>query len=90
MGDGQVAEAQSEGACPGTAFDELSQLQLNDVKAGAFTVEPMIAEDYDRVGALIADYADQRIGFVDASVLAVLTDREREVLKLMAQGKAKH
>jgi predicted nucleic acid-binding protein len=50
---------------------------LNDVKAGAFTVEPMIAEDYDRVGALIADYADQRIGFVDASVLAIV-ERLRE------------
>ncbi len=50
---------------------------LNDVKAGAFAIEPVIAEDYDRVGELITKYADQQIGFVDASVLAIV-ERLRE------------
>jgi predicted nucleic acid-binding protein len=41
---------------------------LADVKAGAFSIEPLIVEDYDRVTELMATYADQQIGFVDASV----------------------
>ena len=45
---------------------------LDDVKAGAFSIEPLIAEDYDRVGELMTTYSDQRIGFVDASVLAIV------------------
>jgi predicted nucleic acid-binding protein len=50
---------------------------LDDVKAGAFSIEPLIAEDYDRVGELMTTYSDQRIGFVDASVLAIV-ERLRE------------
>lgn len=45
---------------------------LNDVRSGAFTVEPLIAADYERVGELMKTYSDQRIGFVDAAVLAVV------------------
>ncbi len=39
--------------------------------AGALGIEPLIAEDYVRVKELMAN-ADQRIGFVDASVLAIV------------------
>jgi len=45
---------------------------LDDVKAGAYNIEPVIAEDYDRVGELMTTYSDQRIGFVDACVLAIV------------------
>jgi len=45
---------------------------LNDVKAGAFSIEPLIAEDYDRVGELMTTYSDLEIGFVDAAVLAIV------------------
>ena len=50
---------------------------LQDVRLGAFTAESLIASDYDRVGELMTDYADMRIGFVDAAVLAVV-ERLRE------------
>jgi predicted nucleic acid-binding protein len=45
---------------------------LADVNAGAFTIEPLIASDYERVSALMATYSGMRIGFVDAAVLAVV------------------
>lgn len=45
---------------------------LDDVRAGAFSIEPLIADDYDRVGELMTTYSDRRIGFVDASVLAIV------------------
>ena len=45
---------------------------LEDAKSGAFSIESLIAEDYDRVGELMSTYSDQRIGFVDASVLAIV------------------
>lgn len=50
---------------------------LNDVKSGALTAEALVAADYDRVGELMKTYADQRIGFVDAAVLAI-AERLRE------------
>ena len=45
---------------------------LDDVKAGAFSIEPLIAEDYDRVGELMTTYSDLEIGFNDAAVLAIV------------------
>jgi uncharacterized protein len=50
---------------------------LGDVKSSAFTVEPLIAADYDRVGELMKTYSDMRIGFVDAAILAIV-ERLRE------------
>lgn len=50
---------------------------LEDVRSGAFDVEPLIAEDYERISGLIRAYADLRVGFVDAAVLA-LVERLRE------------
>lgn len=50
---------------------------LQDVRDGAFGVEALIAEDYERVSALITTYADLGLGFVDAAVLAVV-ERLRE------------
>jgi uncharacterized protein len=45
---------------------------LVDIKTGAFTVTPLIASDYERIGELMATYSDMRVGFVDAAVLAVV------------------
>lgn len=51
-----------------TAFAAL----LNDVAHGAFRVEELRSADLQRVGALLGRYADQRLGFVDAAVLAIV------------------
>lgn len=56
---------------PGAAFVRF----LEDVHRGAFKVEDVSASDLVRVGELLATYADLRIGFVDAAVLAVVERR---------------
>jgi uncharacterized protein len=50
---------------------------LNDCARGAFRIEALVPEDYSRVGELLQIYADLRLGFVDAAVLAVI-ERLRE------------
>ncbi len=45
---------------------------LDDIAAGAYSVEDLTAEDYRRVRELCDRYADSDIGFVDAAVLAVV------------------
>jgi len=50
---------------------------LADVRAGALAIEHLLLEDYARVSELMNTYADQQIGFVDASVLAIV-ERLRE------------
>ena len=50
---------------------------LDDCARSAFRIEALLAEDYERVGELLQQYADLRLGFVDAAVLAV-TERLRE------------
>ena len=50
---------------------------LDDIEAGAFVVEDLVAADYRRVRELCDRYADADIGFVDAAVLAV-TERLTE------------
>src|SRR5579875_688120 len=45
---------------------------LSDISSGAFLVEDLVPADYARASALCAQYADSRIGFVDAAVLAVI------------------
>ena len=40
-------------------------------------VEDLLPEDYRRVGSLLSTYADLRVSFVDASVLAIV-ERLRE------------
>ena len=44
---------------------------LRDVAQGAICVEPLTMEDYRRIVELCAKYADQDIGLVDASVVAI-------------------
>lgn len=56
---------------------------LNDVRRGAFVVESLESRDYERVGELLTTYADLRLGFVDAAVLAVVERlAERQVATL--------
>lgn len=45
---------------------------LEDVQRGAFVVDELQARDYVRVAELLSAYADLRLGFVDAAVLAVI------------------
>ena len=45
---------------------------LDDVVAGAFRVENVGHSDFRRARELQSEYQDNRIGFVDASVLAIV------------------
>jgi predicted nucleic acid-binding protein len=58
---------------PGHAFARF----LEDARRGAFLIEELQPADYVRVQQLLFDYADLRVGFVDAAVLAVV-ERLRE------------
>ena len=44
---------------------------------GAFDVEDLVADDYERVAELLQTYADLKVGFVDCAVLAI-TERLAE------------
>ena len=44
---------------------------LDQVRSGALVVENLVAADYERVDELLHTYADLKVGFVDATVLAV-------------------
>lgn len=50
------------------AFDDV----LRNVRRGAMTIEPVVADDYDRILEIRSDYRDLRVGFVDAAVLAIV------------------
>jgi uncharacterized protein len=50
---------------------------LDDCTRGAFVIEELQPVDYTRIGELLQTYADLRVGFVDAAVLAIV-ERLRE------------
>jgi uncharacterized protein len=50
---------------------------IDEIRRGNYRVEDLTDSDYRRVGELLGTYADLRLGFVDAAVLAV-TERLRE------------
>ena len=50
---------------------------LDDINAGAYQVEDLQPEDYERARELCDQYSDADIGLVDAGVLAI-TERLRE------------
>jgi uncharacterized protein len=50
---------------------------LDEIERGAYVVEGLLAGDYLRVRKLLDTYADLRVGFVDAAVLAIV-ERLRE------------
>ncbi|MEX1157340.1 MAG: hypothetical protein WEC79_00235 [Thermomicrobiales bacterium] len=45
---------------------------LDDITNGAYVIEELLPQDYERMRDLCNRYADSDIGFVDASVLAVV------------------
>lgn len=45
---------------------------LWNVAAGDYLVEDLLPEDYERCAVICEQYADARIGFVDAAVLSVV------------------
>ena len=45
---------------------------LRDVARGSYAVENLLPEDYGRAADICEQYADARIGFVDAAVLSVV------------------
>ncbi|MEA3246706.1 MAG: PIN domain-containing protein [Gemmatimonadota bacterium] len=54
---------------------------IRAVAAGDFTVEPLDPDDLDRAAEVMRDYADLRLGFVDASLVAIAERLEaRELL----------
>ena len=56
---------------------------MEDVQRGAFVIEELQTRDYVRIGELLSAYADLRLGFVDAAVLAVVERfGERQVASL--------
>jgi uncharacterized protein len=50
---------------------------LEEIHRGAYEVEDLTPIDYGRVRELLTTYADLRVGFVDAAVLAIV-ERLRE------------
>ena len=53
---------------------------LDDIRAGAYAVENLMASDYERIRQLCDRYADADIGFVDAAVLAIVERLEEPKL----------
>jgi len=45
---------------------------LRDIESGAFWVEDLADQDYERARTLMDRYADLDVGFVDSAVLAVV------------------
>ena len=65
-----------EWLCSRRSRNEFSSI-LDQLDSGALVVEDLVHEDYRRVAVLLDTYADLRVGFVDAAVLAVV-ERLRE------------
>lgn len=56
---------------------------LADVEAGGMTIVDLIRDDYVRVRELLTQYADLKLGFVDAAVLAIVERlKERKIATL--------
>lgn len=53
---------------------------LADVEDGAVVIEGLVPPDYSRVRTLLREYSDLPLGFVDASVLAVVERLEERKL----------
>ncbi len=58
---------------PAGRFSEV----LDQVESGAIEIEDPVGSDYRRARQLVTTYADLRVGFVDAAVLAIV-ERLRE------------
>ena len=45
---------------------------LDDINAGAYSIEELGYDDYRRITYILGRYADANVGFVDAAVLAIV------------------
>jgi predicted nucleic acid-binding protein len=84
-----LAEARGARIVPAPVLVEFDQLAsrgadrgavdalLDEIEQGTYVVEELLASDYRRVRKLLEIYADLRVGFVDAAVLAIV-ERLRE------------
>jgi uncharacterized protein len=68
--------AEVDWLCNSSPHERFS-LVLDQVRSSALEVEDLIEADYDRIVDLLRTYADLRVGFVDAAVLAIV-ERLRE------------
>ncbi len=50
---------------------------LDDITAGAYSIEELQYDDYERIATICERYADANVGFVDAAVLSIV-ERLRE------------
>lgn len=51
--------------------DEEMNPLLDDLESGALSLENVTVSDYSRIRELVTQYADLRLGFVDASIVAL-------------------
>ena len=57
---------------------------LDEIELGTYVVEDLLASDYPRVRELLGTYADLRVGFVDAAVLAIVERLRAQLDALLA------
>lgn len=55
-----------------SGFADTFAAVIEQVRSGAFAVEDLTGEDFERVDDLLRTYADLSVGFVDCAVLAVV------------------
>jgi uncharacterized protein len=59
---------------------------LRDIRSGAYSVENLVRDDYERVDEICAMYADADVGFVDAAVLVVVERLNETKLATLDRG----
>lgn len=55
-----------------TVGGQYTKMLLDDIAAGAFTVERTTFDDYKRIAEILEKYSDADVGLVDASILATV------------------
>lgn len=60
-----------------TVSGQYTKMLLDDIAAGAFTLERTTFDDYKRIAEILEKYSDADVGLVDASILATV-ERLRE------------
>ncbi|MBI2892762.1 MAG: PIN domain-containing protein [Deltaproteobacteria bacterium] len=67
--------------------DQVARAFVADLKDGLFTVDAGVAKDLPRATELLARYADQKLGLVDAVVMA---QAERHHARVIVTTDARH
>lgn len=71
--------------CRSRAGEESFRLLLGDIRDGAVLVENLLRDDYERIAEILQAYADLRVGFVDAAVLAIVERLDEPKLATLDQ-----